>query len=229
MAELCLGPPDACGWAGSTRPLSVEGTNALMSMVNRSRGIRTERDRARRRGPRLGDPREGLADTPAHGRDLDPGRSGIEFRDDPRSQGSRSTGERRSSIVDDESAIRLVCRVNLDSAGFETIEAEGRGNRSSWHDASGRISSCSTSCSPASMGEVAAKLSPDARDPRHPDPVPHRARRSGTRFMATLSAVSATSRSRSTLQNSAATVTATSSVRRGERDKMRHEWKRLIE
>jgi DNA-binding response OmpR family regulator len=27
-------------------------------------------------------------------------------------------------IVDDESAIRLVCRVNLDTAGFETIEAE---------------------------------------------------------------------------------------------------------
>jgi DNA-binding response OmpR family regulator len=26
-------------------------------------------------------------------------------------------------IVDDESAIRLVCRVNLDTAGFETIEA----------------------------------------------------------------------------------------------------------
>jgi DNA-binding response OmpR family regulator len=26
-------------------------------------------------------------------------------------------------IVDDESAIRLVCRVNLESAGFETIEA----------------------------------------------------------------------------------------------------------
>ena len=26
-------------------------------------------------------------------------------------------------VVDDESAIRLLCRVNLDSAGFETIEA----------------------------------------------------------------------------------------------------------
>ena len=31
--------------------------------------------------------------------------------------------EQRVLIVDDESAIRLLCRVNLDSAGFETIEA----------------------------------------------------------------------------------------------------------
>lgn len=29
----------------------------------------------------------------------------------------------RILIVDDESAIRLVCRLNLDSAGFETLEA----------------------------------------------------------------------------------------------------------
>jgi DNA-binding response OmpR family regulator len=31
--------------------------------------------------------------------------------------------EQRVLVVDDESAIRLLCRVNLDSAGFETIEA----------------------------------------------------------------------------------------------------------
>ena len=31
--------------------------------------------------------------------------------------------EQRVLIVDDESAIRLLCRVNLDSAGFKTIEA----------------------------------------------------------------------------------------------------------
>jgi DNA-binding response OmpR family regulator len=49
---------------------------------------------------------------------------GTRFREDPRSPASRSTAEPRILIVDDESAIRLVCRVNLDSAGFETIEAE---------------------------------------------------------------------------------------------------------
>jgi DNA-binding response OmpR family regulator len=36
---------------------------------------------------------------------------------------SRSTAEGRVLIVDDESAIRLVCQLNLDSAGFETLEA----------------------------------------------------------------------------------------------------------
>jgi DNA-binding response OmpR family regulator len=51
------------------------------------------------------------------------GELGTRFRNDPRSPGSRSTGEQRILVVDDESAIRLLCRVNLDSAGFETIEA----------------------------------------------------------------------------------------------------------
>jgi DNA-binding response OmpR family regulator len=36
---------------------------------------------------------------------------------------SRATAEGRILIVDDESAIRLVCRLNLDSAGFHTLEA----------------------------------------------------------------------------------------------------------
>ena len=36
----------------------------------------------------------------------------------------RGTSEGRILIVDDESSIRLVCRVNLASAGFETLEAE---------------------------------------------------------------------------------------------------------
>jgi len=36
---------------------------------------------------------------------------------------SRSTSEGRILIVDDESAIRLVCRLNLDSDGFQTLEA----------------------------------------------------------------------------------------------------------
>jgi two-component system, OmpR family, alkaline phosphatase synthesis response regulator PhoP len=36
---------------------------------------------------------------------------------------SRSAAERRILIVDDESAIRLVCQLNLDSVGFQTLEA----------------------------------------------------------------------------------------------------------
>jgi DNA-binding response OmpR family regulator len=36
---------------------------------------------------------------------------------------SRSTADGRILIVDDESAIRLVCQLNLDSVGFQTLEA----------------------------------------------------------------------------------------------------------
>ena len=36
---------------------------------------------------------------------------------------SRATAEARILIVDDESAIRLVCRLNLDAVGFQTLEA----------------------------------------------------------------------------------------------------------
>ena len=40
-----------------------------------------------------------------------------------RDPGSRGTTEGRVLIVDDEGAIRLICRLNLRSAGFETLEA----------------------------------------------------------------------------------------------------------
>lgn len=83
--------------------------------MNRSRGIRIERDRTRRSRPRLADRRPAEISILVE--------LGSRFRNDPRSPGSRSTGEQRILIVDDESAIRLVCRVNLESAGFETIEA----------------------------------------------------------------------------------------------------------
>ena len=36
---------------------------------------------------------------------------------------SRSTAECRILIVDDESSIRLVCQLNLDAVGFQTLEA----------------------------------------------------------------------------------------------------------
>jgi DNA-binding response OmpR family regulator len=35
----------------------------------------------------------------------------------------RATSDGRILVVDDETAIRLICRVNLESAGFETLEA----------------------------------------------------------------------------------------------------------
>jgi DNA-binding response OmpR family regulator len=35
----------------------------------------------------------------------------------------RATSDGRVLVVDDETAIRLICRVNLESAGFETLEA----------------------------------------------------------------------------------------------------------
>jgi CheY-like chemotaxis protein len=48
---------------------------------------------------------------------------GARFRDDPTMPEGRSTSEGRILVVDDESAIRLICRVNLNSAGFKTLEA----------------------------------------------------------------------------------------------------------
>lgn len=48
---------------------------------------------------------------------------GAKFRDDPELPESRATSEGRILVVDDESAIRMICRVNLESAGFETLEA----------------------------------------------------------------------------------------------------------
>lgn len=46
-----------------------------------------------------------------------------------RSEGSGSSGRAKSTssgrilVVDDEKAIRLICRLNLETAGFETLEA----------------------------------------------------------------------------------------------------------
>jgi len=56
--------------------------------------------------------------TRAHG----PREYGARFREAEESA-SRATAEERILIVDDESAIRLVCRLNLDSVGFQTLEA----------------------------------------------------------------------------------------------------------
>jgi CheY-like chemotaxis protein len=97
--------------------------------LGRSREIRTERDRTRRR-PRLSGRREDLARHPRRS----PGRGraaetlvlrelGSRYRDDPESPGGRASNGGRILVVDDESALRLVCRVNLDSVGFDVLEA----------------------------------------------------------------------------------------------------------
>jgi CheY-like chemotaxis protein len=41
----------------------------------------------------------------------------------PETPDTRATSDERILIVDDESAIRLICRLNLGSSGFETFEA----------------------------------------------------------------------------------------------------------
>jgi DNA-binding response OmpR family regulator len=48
---------------------------------------------------------------------------GARYRSADQAAESRSTAEARILIVDDESAIRLVCQLNLDSVGFQTLEA----------------------------------------------------------------------------------------------------------
>jgi CheY-like chemotaxis protein len=92
--------------------------------LSRSRGIRTERDR--RRGPRARCEdldRRLLRHAGRATQSLVPREPGTRFRDDPKLPENHATGEGRILVVDDESAIRLICRVNLESAGFETLEA----------------------------------------------------------------------------------------------------------
>jgi DNA-binding response OmpR family regulator len=48
---------------------------------------------------------------------------GARYRAADQAADSRSTADARILIVDDESAIRLVCQLNLDSVGFQTLEA----------------------------------------------------------------------------------------------------------
>jgi DNA-binding response OmpR family regulator len=49
---------------------------------------------------------------------------GARYRDDPQVPGAGGTSEGRILVVDDAASIRLICRVNLDAAGFEVLEAE---------------------------------------------------------------------------------------------------------
>jgi DNA-binding response OmpR family regulator len=60
-----------------------------------------------------------------HGRARSSGRRdpGARFWAAPGAPDTRTTFDERILIVDDESAIRLICRLNLGSSGFATLEA----------------------------------------------------------------------------------------------------------
>jgi CheY-like chemotaxis protein len=93
--------------------------------LSRATEIGVERLPTRRR-PHLRDRRREPSRGPHRGRAADSwrlGELGARFRDAPNGPESRATSQGRILIVDDENAIRLVCRVNLRSAGFETLEA----------------------------------------------------------------------------------------------------------
>ena len=91
-----------------------------------SRTVFTPARRPLRRRPRLGERRRG-PDRPG------PGGSDVWSHSQPaadealrhsdESGWARGAAQGRVLIVDDEQAIRLVCRVNLRSAGFDTLEA----------------------------------------------------------------------------------------------------------
>ena len=93
--------------------------------LSRTRGTKIAAPRRPRPRPRLGElgndwrrPHQGRA---ARSRfETEPG---TRFRASPSDTGAEKTTEGRVLIVDDETAIRLICRLNLQSAGFETIEA----------------------------------------------------------------------------------------------------------
>lgn len=109
------------------RVFQRDNRRCSVSSLSRSRGIRTERARGRR--PRLLLDRRDDLDRRASrhaGRTagtLILGELGSRFREHPKLPNGRGTSEGRILIVDDESPIRLVCRVNLDSVGFDVLEA----------------------------------------------------------------------------------------------------------
>jgi DNA-binding response OmpR family regulator len=156
---------------------------------------------------------------------------GSRFRDDPKSPGSRSTGERRILIVDDESAIRLVCRVNLDSAGFETFEAEDGETALELARRERPDLILLDVMLPGLDGwEVAATLRqmPETRD----IPILFLTARATTKDEVHGHAVGGIGYISKPFDPAELTATVTATlrrVRRGERDKMRHEWKRSIE
>jgi CheY-like chemotaxis protein len=83
--------------------------------------------RPKRRRPTLGDREQRRPDRPDRGGRREPrpaGRLPESESSAPRAPtGGKAAVTGKVLIVDDEQAIRLICRVNLGSAGFETLEA----------------------------------------------------------------------------------------------------------
>ena len=91
-----------------------------------SRRVFTPARRPRRRRPRLGErergpDRPGLSDADVWSHAQPAADEAVRYSDE-RSR-ARGAVHGRVLIVDDEQAIRLICRVNLRSAGFDTLEA----------------------------------------------------------------------------------------------------------
>ena len=85
----------------------------MSGRLNRTRGAGLKRALRRRRlEPRFRAPRTWSRRNP-----------GTRYWAAPAGPDSRTTSDERVLIVDDESAIRLICRLNLGSSGFETFEA----------------------------------------------------------------------------------------------------------
>jgi PleD family two-component response regulator len=95
----------------------------MSSRLNRIGAIEFKKNRGLR--PHLGERRSERRHGPRTGR-LDRSwvtEPGSRFRSAPNGSELQATSDGRILIVDDESAIRMVCRLNLRSAGFETLEA----------------------------------------------------------------------------------------------------------
>jgi CheY-like chemotaxis protein len=92
--------------------------------LNRGSEIRIGRRRGK---PQLGEGRGRFTPATRHGHvshTWRPGEIGERFREPSDLPSGAGATHGRVLIVDDESPIRLVCRVNLTSVGFETVEAE---------------------------------------------------------------------------------------------------------
>jgi CheY-like chemotaxis protein len=92
--------------------------------LNRRSKIRIGRRRGK---PQLGERRRRFTSPTRHGclsHAWRTGEIGQRFREHSGLPSGAGATDGRVLIVDDESPIRLVCRVNLTSVGFETVEAE---------------------------------------------------------------------------------------------------------
>ncbi len=95
----------------------------MSDALSRTRATEIELPKRARRRPLLGARRRQTPGPHQSGlNEWGPRELGARFHSS-REPNGRGTVEGRILIVDDESAIRLICRLNLNSAGFDTLEA----------------------------------------------------------------------------------------------------------